>query len=279
MADLSGITQIEFDMMVHKEYTYNTDGKNLRATIREKNIPNEKSVYFRKVGSVIMNEGAFFQQVSIQDPGYEQVLVALKKYLVAIGVDDIEQFTVNFSEKQESAQLTAMATRRKEDQLVINALNASGTTKTIAEGGTNLTYDKVLQVIEKFDEIGVPANDRYLLISAAAQKSVMKEEEFTSSLYMDYKPIPRGGIDMTMLSGLKIILIPTMREGGLPKSGNIRSCFAYHKMALGYAFQNFTASIDKIPERDYWQIMVKLFAACGAIDADGIIKVDIDETK
>ena len=279
MADFTNIDQIYFDMLVKMVYANNSGGKNLKMTTQYIGGIRDKVVHFRKMGSVQMGLSSYLQQVSFSDPNYQKVALTPQKYNVAIPIGDVEQYTVNFNEQAQDAKALALATQRYEDQLVINALNVSGTTNVIVDGGTNLTYAKLLQVIKYFDEIGVPQNDRIFAMSAAGQQSLMNEEKFTSSLYIDYKIIPRGGLDGVKTATMNFVVIPTMREGGLPLSGNIRSCFAWQRDSIGYVAREFSTLVERRSDFDGWQALARIFAASGAIDADGIVQIDIDETK
>lgn len=274
---LSNVEQKVFDAMV--KAAYQSEGFLLRGTIRMRTDVVGSTVDFRKVGSVTANETAFQTQVQLQDPQYNKVVVNLKKYLAATGVDDIQRFLVNFDERQEDAKLVAMALGRRSDQLIIDALNASTTTNVIADGGTGFTFDKAREVVKFFEDNAVPPRDRHIAISAKAQDDLFNELQFTSFDFNNTKVIPTGSLNGNFVMGMNWHVIPTMSEGGLPKTGNIRTNFAWHILAAGMGIgMNFATRVDEIPHLDIWQIKGKMYAGAVAIDNPGIIKIDIDES-
>lgn len=280
MSDLSNVAQKEFDALVHLIYENGSAGKKLRSTVRNRTNFIGNSIDWRKVASVIMEEGAFQTQVPLTDATYSPVTGTLTKYILAIPVDDIERFTVNFDERREDAMLVAGALARREDQLVITSLDDSSPpgANVIANSGTNLNFLKLRQVVERFDDIGVPPEMRHMLISAAGQQALFFESQMTSSDFINLDLVKTGSLDGNFAMGMNFHVIPTMAEGGLPKAANIRTCFAYHTMSTGYAARDFSTQIDEIPRDDIWQIKLKTYATCDAIDATGIVKVDIDES-
>jgi len=274
---LSNVDQTLFDAEVKK--AYQSKGFILRDYVRMRDNVEGTIVSFRKVGSVTAEQYGFQSAVVYQDPNYNKVNVTLNPYRAPTLIDDVERFLFNFDERQEDAQLIAMALGRRSDQLIIDALAASGTANTIANGGTGMTFAKVRQVVQYFDDLAVPPEQRVIAISAAAQSDLLAEDQFTSSFYIDLHAIKNGGLNGNFAMGMNWKVIPTMTEGGLPKTGNIRTCFAWHKMAMGMGLgRNFSTQIERVPHLDSWQVLGKIFANAVAVDAVGIVSIAIDES-
>ncbi len=274
---LSNVDQTIFDAEVKK--AYQSQGFILRDYIRRRENVEGTTVSFRKVGYVVAEQYGFQSQVVYQDPNYNKVDVVLNPFRAPTLIDDVERFLYNFDERQEDAQLIAMALGRRSDQLIIDALAASGTANTIANGGTGMTFAKVRQVVEYFDSLAVPPEMRVIAISAAAQSDLLAEDQFTSSFYINLDAIKNGGLNGNFAMGMMWKVIPNMVEGGLPKTGNVRDCFAWHKMAMGMGIgKNFTTQIERVPQYDSWQVLGKIFANAVAVDAVGIVKIGVDES-
>jgi len=274
---LSNVDQTLFDAEVKK--AYQSKGFILRDYVRMRDNVEGTIVSFRKVGSVTAEQYGFQSAVVYQDPNYNKVNVTLNPYRAPTLIDDVERFLFNFDERQEDAQLIAMALGRRSDQLIIDALAASGTANTIANGGTGMTFAKVRQVVQYFDDLAVPPEQRVIAISAAAQSDLLAEDQFTSSFYIALHAIKNGGLNGNFAMGMNWKVIPTMTEGGLPKTGNIRTCFAWHKMAMGMGLgRNFSTQIERVPHLDSWQVLGKIFANAVAVDAVGIVSIAIDES-
>lgn len=274
---LSNVDQTLFDAEVKK--AYQSKGFILRDYVRLRNNVDDSVVSWRKVGSVTAEAYGFQSAVIYQDPNYNKVNMTLTPYRAATLIDDVERFLYNFDERQEDAQLLAMALGRRSDQLIIDALNASGTANTIADGGTGLTFAKIRQVVQYFDDLAVPPEMRCIAISAAGQSDLLAEDQFTSSFYINLDAIKNGGLNGNFAMGMNWKVIPTMTEGGLPKTGNIRKCFAWHKMAMGMGVgRNFSTQIERVPQLDSWQVLGKIFANAVAVDNVGIVQISIDES-
>jgi hypothetical protein len=274
---LSNVEQTLFDAEVKK--AYQSRGFILRDYVRMRDNVEGNFVSFRKVGYVTAEQYSFQSQVVYQDPNFTKVNVTLNPYRAPTLVDDVERFLYNFDERQEDAMLIAMALGRRSDQLIIDALDSSATANTIAAGGAGLTFEKVREVVEFFDNLAIPPEQRCIAISAAGQSDLLAEEEFTSSLFLNLDAIKNGGLNGNFAMGMMWKVIPTMTEGGLPLAGDIRSCFAWHKLSMGMGVgRNFSTMIERVPQLDSHQILGKMFANAVAVDAVGIVKIDIDES-
>ncbi len=274
---LSNVQQKIFDAMVKQ--AYQSRGWLLKETVRVRENVEGTQVQFRKMDQLIAQQYAFQTQVNYQDPNFQPVEVTLQPWRVATLLDDVERFLVNFDERKEDAEAIAMAIGRRSDQLVIDALAASGTTNTIADGGTGLTFDKIREVVKFFDDNAVPPEERFIAISASGQEDLFEDDQFTSNFYTNLNSITTGSLNNVFTMGMKWKIIPTMVEGGLPVAGDIRTAFAWHKKAVGKAYgKYFNTQIERVPQYDSWQILGKIFANAVAIDAVGIIEIDYDET-
>lgn len=271
---IADVAQIEFDALVKAEY--HSRGFLLRDSARKRTDVIGKEVQFRKVNEVIAVPTAYMQSVTPQDPSYSPVTCSLVKYTAPTAVDVVEELTVNFDVKMENAMLVADALGRRSDQIMIDALEADPG-DTIVDGGTNFTYEKYTQVIEFFDDNAVPLADRFIALSANSFKSLLQQDEFTSTFYTQNRVLDRGFIREYL--GINVIIIPSMTEGGLPLAANIRKCFAWHKQALGMAIgHNFRTEINYLPRETSWLINGIFSAGAVVIDNRGVIEIDCDET-
>lgn len=274
---LSNVDQTIFDELVKK--AYQSKGFILRDTVRMRMNVEANTVSFRKVGTVTAEQYAFQTAVVYQDPGYNKVDVTLLPYRAPTLIDDLEQFLYNFDERKEDAELIAMALGRRSDQLIINGLNASGTSNTIANGGTGLTFAKIAEINRFFNNLAVPPEERHIAISAIGEQQLLAEQQFTNSLYLNLDLIKTGGLNGNYAMGMNFHVIPQMTEGGLPISGNIRTCFAWHKLSMGMGTgRDFSTIIERVPHLDSWQVLGKMFAGAVAVDNVGIVSCAIDES-
>jgi hypothetical protein len=275
--DLSAVEQIEFDAIVKAEYR--SRGFLLREAVRRKENVVGSSVQFRLVGEVISVPTGFSQSVTGQDPGFTPKTADLIKYTTPVVVDTVEDLFVNFDTVMESAALIAQAMGRRSDQITINAVNAGAVTagNIIAPGGTNLDYAKYTQIIEFFEDNGVPLGERWVAMSANNFRSMLRQQEFTSTFYTENRVLDKGMIRDYL--GMNVVVIPTMTEGGLVKAGNIRNVLAWHKMSTGFAVgANFRTEVNYLPKETSWLANGIFSAGSVVIDPRGTLVVQADES-
>jgi hypothetical protein len=271
---LTAVEQIEFDALVKAEYA--SRGFLLRDTIRMKHDVVGATIDFRKVGQIVSVATAYQQAVTAQDPGYSKVSATMAKYTTPTAVDTVQELTVNFDSKMENAMLVADAMGRRSDQITIDALAATSTT-AIAAGGANLTYSKYTEIIEFFENNAVPLGERFVAMSANNFRSLLGEQEFTSTFYTANRVLDKGMIREYL--GINVIVVPSMVEGGLPKTGNDRTVLAWHKMSTGMGIgHNFRTEINYIPEKTSWLVNGIFSAGAVVVDDTGVLPVTCDET-
>ena len=270
---LSNVQQKIFDAMVKQ--AFQSKGWLLKDTVRVRENVEGTQVQFRRMDQLIAQQYNFQSQVNYQDPNFQPIEVTLQPWRVATLLDDVERFLVNFDERKEDAEAIAMAIGRRCDQLIIDALAASGTVNTIAAGGAGLTFDKIREVVRFFDDLAVPPEDRFIAISAAGQEDLFDDDQFTSNFYTNLNSITTGSLNNVYTMGMKWKVIPTMVEGGLPIVTTTRTAFAWHKKAMGKGYgRYFNTQIERVPQYDSWQILGKVFANAVCIDPVGVIEID-----
>lgn len=189
---------------------------------------------------------------------------------------------VLFDEVAELAATIAMALGRREDQLIIDALNAETTLAgTVGNdiGGTNsnLNMDKVRRAKRYLDAQGVPSTDRHIAVSAYGLESMLGETEATSSDYNSVKALVQGELN-TYVGFTWTMIEDRSAEGGLPLSGTDRKCFVWHKDAIGLAVGiDISARVDWVPQKKSWLSTGTLKAGSVSIDGYGIVEIETVE--
>lgn len=271
---LTAVQQTDFDELVKAEYR--SKGFLLRDGVRTKNDVIGSSVEFRKVDQVISVPTAYLAAVSIQDPDYTKVTCVIQKYTTPTAVDTVQELTVNFDAKMENAMLVGQGMGRRSDQIIIDAL-ALDPGSTIANGGTNMSYAKFTEIYEYFEDHAVPKGERWLALSASNVRSLMGDDQFVSTFYTENRILDRGYFLEYL--GINVVTIPQMTEGGLPKTGNIRTALAWHKMSTGMAIgHDFRTEINYMPDRTSWLVNGIFSAGAKVIDNRGVIAIDCDES-
>jgi len=274
---LTNVQQVEFDALVKVEYQ--SRGFILRDTQRIRTDVIGNTTQFRKVGQVIAQPVGYQTTITMQDPGFTGYTATLQKYAAGTGVDEIQDLTVNFDSRRELAMVVALAVGRRSDQIMIDALNNSGTTYDVPVNASNMTYAKLRAVVKIFETNAVPLEERFLAMSGNNLAALLNDDQIISRFYTSNDAVATGTLNYRDLMGVNIRIIPDMLEGGLPLSGSIRTCFAWQKMALGMAIgQDMRTEINYLPRETTWFVNGLFFAGAVAIDDKGIITIECDES-
>jgi len=283
MAQLSAVAQIEFDALV--KAAYQSAGVIPLNSVRVKSNVVGEFTDFRTKESIISTDLGFGDAVTPQDGGFDKETARLLKKVASASTDKVEDLTVNFDSKMELADLVGKAMGRRRDQTILDALTAATlpAENIIGPNTTGLTYEKVIRANERLDDLAVPPNERTFLLSARAQSYAFNIAQFTDN---DFSNVGEGGnrirsgsFNNSMSLSFMWRIIPAMAEGGLPKTGNIRSLFVYDKMAVGLALgMDQMTSISYENKNLSWLINGVQFLGGVVIDPKGVIRIDIDES-
>lgn len=196
--------------------------------------------------------------------------------------DIFQQAKVNFDEQSELARTIAQAIGRREDQLILDALDAASTTLTVATSvggtGTGMNTAKLRRSKKLMDDQGVESGKgtRAFVISAEGLEQILGTTEATSSDYAMVKSLVDG--EVTYWLGFDFVMLETRSEGGLPKVTTTRTSYAYAKSAIGLAVGiDFRTEVNYIPHKTSWLANGLFSAGSVAIDALGIVEISTVE--
>lgn len=266
---LTTVAVTEFDAQVKQ--SYQAVGK-LRNTVTLRTKVVGSTYKFRKIGRGVATPRIPQSDVIPMNLGYTEKSATLTDWNAAEYTDLFNQAEVNFDEQRELAFVIASAMSRREDQLIIDALDAANqSNQTVATsiGGTNtgINLAKLRKSKRLLDAAGVPSSDRHFVMSAIGlNDQLLGTTEATSSDYNTVKALVQGEVDTFL--GFKMHMIEDRDEGGLALASNSRTNFAYHKDAIGLAIGiDMRTSVDWIAEKTSW-LANGIFKA-GAVDRDG----------
>jgi N4-gp56 family major capsid protein len=251
----------------------------LAGVTRERTNVEGNQVKFPKIGKGTATIRVPQTDVTPLNVSYSQVTATMSDYIAAEYSDIFSQQKINFDERRELVQVVSGAIGRRMDQLVIDALSGSGTALTVATSvggaGTNMNLAKLLEAKELLDTGNVPAQDRCMLIHASGLAALLDDTKIASSDYAAVKALVQGQLDTFL--GFKFITIGDRDEGGLPKPST-RTCFAFHKDALGMGIgMNQKTEINYVAEKTSFLVASMFSAGAVAIDAEGIVSISATE--
>lgn len=196
--------------------------------------------------------------------------------------DIFNQAEVNYSEQKELAQVIAGAIGRREDQLILDALDAASTTLTVSTDiggvGTGLNAAKVRRTKKLLIAQGVKFNktDQTFVIAAQGLEDLLGDGDANTIDKNAVKMLVDG--EITYWVGFNFKVMEDRSEGGLPVATGVRTNYAYDKAAIGLAIGlDFRTEVNYIPHKTSW-LANGLFKA-GAVDIDALGIVEIETTE
>ena len=281
---LSSVAVEEFDSMVHQEFQGIAE---LDGTVTKRSNVVADTYDFRKMARGIANQKASSDDVTPMDVAHTVQVATLANWLAPEYTDIFDQAEVNFDEKLELAQTISMALGRRDDQLVIDALDAAtpGTTTvgTAIGGDTAMNKGKVLRAASELNEKGVPRKDRkrHIAVTAQGLEGILDESVATSTDFVNVQGLISGDIEFWM--GFQWHVIDDRstagEEGGLTINGSTVDSWAWHESAMGKAEGiGRRTEINYVPVKTSW--LSNGFLKSGAVNRDplGIVKVQYIES-
>lgn len=264
----------QFEREVHE--AYQRQGSKLRNTVRNISNVNGSSAVFQKIGKGTASTKSTHGMVPVMNLDHTSVEVVLNDYYAGDWIDRLDELKINIDERQVIANAGANALGRKTDELIIDALETASA-NTISDGNVGLTKDKILEAFETSGETDVPDDgQRYCIVGWKQWSELLSIDEFVNADYIGHEQLPFSSITQAKMF-LGTVFIP---HSGLPIDGNdVRSCFWYHKTAVGHAAASDVATdISWHGDRAAHFVNNMMSQGAGLIDENGIITISCDET-
>lgn len=194
--------------------------------------------------------------------------------------DIFNQQQNNVQEQAELGYVIGGAQSRREDQIILDAVDAASTSLTVAVGSTNLTTTKCRSAKKLLDAGGVSQMDRYGWIHANNLYGLLGDSDANTFDKNAVKVLVDG--EVTKWLGFTFKTLADRDEGGLPKSGNNRTVYFLNggpRGSVGLAVGiDHRTEVNYVPEKTSWLANGLFSAGAVGIDANGIVEVTCDET-
>lgn len=264
----------QFEREVHE--AYQRQGSKLRNTVRTISNVNGSSAVFQKVGKGTASTKSTHGMVPVMNLDHSNIEVVLSDYYAGDWVDRLDELKTNIDERQVIANAGAHALGRKTDELIIAALEGASS-QVIADGNVGMTKDKILSAFETFGSNDVPDDaQRYCIVGWKQWSDLLSIEEFVNADYVGSDALPFASITQAKMF-LGTIFVP---HSGLPVDvDDIRSCFYYHKTAVGHAAaSDVQTDVSWHGDRAAHFVNNMMSQGAGLIDESGIVVINCDET-
>lgn len=277
---LTEVQRVQFESEVH--HIIQPMLEDVRKYFRVKNVTGAGSVNFRTMGTATMQpRESFATPIPTNNTQHSLIACPVADYTASDITDIFSQKKVDFDEKREFQTMFGYSIKRRLLQIAIDALNAHSYTNTVAKnvGGAadDLSLDHVSAAKKIMSRQGVPKDQRTFFCHSNGIDHFMREDKVASADFNTQRVLNSAELDN--FYGFNFMEIPDMKEGGLPKSGNDRTNFAFDRRCVGLAIP-FEPFIDVFWSGDYggWRVTAYLSAGAVVIDDLGVVKVTTDET-
>lgn len=277
--DLTANEQASFDRRVKAAYE---KGGMLRGTVEIADNIVGSTHRFHKMGKGMATRRIDQTDVIPMNISHGNATATLEDWNAAEYTGIFNQQKVPYKEQDKLATIIANAIGRREDQLIIDALDASATALTVDTnvGGaaTGLNTAKCRRARRLLNDKGVPKGrgDRTWLLSAEGMEQLLGDSDANTVDKNTIKALFDGEIQHWV--GFDFIEVEERDEGGLPKVANDRTNLCYHKMAAGLAVGlNMRTEVNYVPVKTSHLANGIFSAGSTAIDAEGIVEVTTTE--
>lgn len=282
--NLSNAAVIEFDAEVKHEYQ---GMQTLRSAVSLRTGFKGESYKFTRMGKGLANQKATQADVTPMDISHARQTATMQNWNAPEYTDIFDAAEVNFDERQELAQTIAKAIGRREDQLVIDAMEAitfattedsnpdTGFSATIA---TNFTIAALNTAAKHLNTIEAEMDERHIALQANALEALMNTTTVTSSDFNTVKALVQGELDTFV--GFKFHIIGTRDEGGLGGVTTAENALLWQKAAIGLAVNmDLRTTIDWVAQKTSWLANGVFKAGSVAREPQGIVRIIYDETQ
>lgn len=249
---------------------YQQKGALLRPAVRTVTGVTGSTHKFHTLAAVAANQKSRGADVTGLEPAHDVVTATLADWYAPLYLDSLDQIKTNADFRREFVQTSAAALGRKTDELIVAALDAATPVDTIA-CASGLTAAKVLEAKKVLDENDVDPNNRFLVVSPAAMEDLMTDSGLLGAETLVVRQLNTG--EITTGFGFNWIV-----SNRLTATTGVRACYAVDKMAVGLAIgQDLKTEVNYIPEKVSWLINSYLSMGAVAIDAKGIVQLNVTE--
>jgi hypothetical protein len=273
----------EFDSEVKHEYQ--GMGK-LRNTVTIRTGVVGDQYKFVRMGKGIANQKASSADVTPMDITHNRQVAFLNNWNAPEYTDIFDQAEVNYSEKTELARTIAYGLRRREDQVIIDAISGiSFVTTNDQDPDTGLTFDDsastnfgmlyLHRARRHYQELETEAT-LHCMCTATALQSLLVSTKVGSVDYNLAKPLVEGDLSKKFM-GFQFHVIGNRAEGGIP-AGTVPAtdeyAFTWAEDAVGLAIGiDMKTEINYIAQKTSWLCNGLLKLGAVAREAQGIVRL------
>ena len=258
----------------------------LNNSVRMRTNVQGSTVKFPKIGKGVSQIRTPQTDVVPLNTDFSTVTATMQDFIAAEYSDIFDQSKVNFDERQELAQVVGKAIARREDQIIIDVMEAASPGATIANtvvtsgsaAASDLNIGKIIAAKKAMDAANVPPTDRHAVVHANNIAGLLGDERAISGDFQNIRALVQGDINTMM--GFQFHVVGDRSEGGLAIDGSSdRNTFFYHRSAIGCGVSVAPkVEVNYIAEKTSFLVSAMYSAGAVVIDTAGLIKVTCRES-
>ena len=258
----------------------------LRNAVRMRTNVSGSTVKFPTIGKGVSSVRTPQTDVVPLNTTFGTVTATMTDYIAAEYSDIFDQAKVNFDERSELTQVVGKAIARREDQIIIDVMEAASPGTTIANtvvtsgsaGASDLNIGKIIAAKKALDAANVPPTDRHAVIHANNLAGLLGDERAISGDFQNIKALVAGELNTMM--GFQFHIVGDRDEGSLAIDGSSdRGTFFFHKSSTGCGVSVAPkVEVNYIPEKTSFLVSAMYSAGAAVIDTAGLVKVTCRES-
>ena len=268
----------EFDAIVKHAYQ---GSALLRGSVRLKTGVVGSTHRFPKMGKGTATPRVPQTDVVPMNIAHTKATATISDWVAPEYTDIFDQQKVNYDERSELGGVIAMAQGRREDQLILDAIDAATSPLTVSTDiggtGTGLNTAKFRRTKRLMDANGVRQGDRAFVVSATGMEDLLGDSDADTFDKNVVKALFDG--DISRWLGFDIIQMEDRTEGGITISSGVRTHLAYDRAAVGLAVGiDHRTEVNYIAHKTSWLANGLFAAGSVSIDEQGIAEISATES-
>ena len=245
----------------------------LNNSVRMRTNVQGSTVKFPKIGKGVSQIRTPQTDVVPLNTDFSTVTATMQDFIAAEYSDIFDQSKVNYDERAELAQVVGKAIARREDQIIIDVMEAASPATA-----SDLNIGKIIAAKKAMDAANVPPTDRHAVVHANSIAGLLGDERAISGDFQNIRALVQGEIDTMM--GFQFHVVGDRSEGGLAIDGSSdRNTFFYHRSAIGCGVSVAPkVEVNYIAEKTSFLVSAMYSAGAVVIDTEGLIKVTCRES-
>lgn len=268
----------KFNKDLHLEFAQK--GSLFRNLVRTDGEVDGKTVYFQKLGTLVMQDKARNGEVPITNPAHNRVSANMVDKYLRTAIDKLDITKLSVEVKSGYVGQMAQAAADYCDDLLISVMDAGATSNIGDYGSSDTDYideNMALEIGEWFDRRNVPRDGkRNCSVTPRQWAALMKIDTFRRADYVGGDlPFKTQGRTHRTWNDLNWFMSNRLTGVGTATA----VCLAWHTSAVGHGINSeYSVIWDWNNPMQAWDGVGGLSMGATVIDTNGLVEIRVDDT-